>query len=452
MVSAERRGEIKSENGQGAAMPWQSLAIVLGVLSLLSALLFIFSCPTPVFDDLANMRDIQRYAADGVNAATLAAHVNPAGPVGYIWAAVMGQAIAHLSGLPLLTGARLAVCLAWLLLFILICVTVRSGRERRGPAIAGAMYATILVAPHSAMSQALLLTEGPAVLFCVAACLFYLKAAEDEDQGSMQPWLLCGLLAGISVITRQYYLAVLPAFAAAVLFDSAPKRRLAPRLWRSVLILAAASIPVGALVLVWGGLTSPGMVSGASYAGYKAKLGIDVLRPLDAALAVSVYSAMVLAPAGIAAARKVPFNVPLLLAIAAAVACAFSRFPGEGPVHSICELADRVMGHQLMRYAVVFVAVYLLSALALAQPSGELGRLWKDPGFRVASFALMLFIAEQFFVGGNIPFYDRYVMQCMPFIGLLAFRLLRHPGYSALAGYAGMFAISQMMLWRFAVA
>jgi len=99
VVSAERRGEIKSENGQGAAMPWQSLAIVLGVLSLLSALLFIFSCPTPVFDDLANMRDIQRYAADGVNASTLAAHVNPAGPVGYIWAAVMGQAIAHLSGL-----------------------------------------------------------------------------------------------------------------------------------------------------------------------------------------------------------------------------------------------------------------------------------------------------------------------------------------------------------------
>jgi 4-amino-4-deoxy-L-arabinose transferase-like glycosyltransferase len=435
-------------------MPWRSLAMVLGVISLLSALLFIFSCPTPVFDDLANMRDIQRYAADGVNASTLATHVNPAGPAGYIWAAVLAQAIAHLAGFPLLTGARLAVWLAWLLLFILICVMVRSGRERRGPAIAGAMYATILVAPHSAMSQALLLTEGLAVLFCVAACLFYLKAAEDEDHGSMRPWLFCGLLAGIAAITRQYYLAVLPAFAAAVLFDAGPKRRLASRLWGSLLILAAASIPVAALVLVWGGLTSPGMVSGASYASYKAKLGIDVLRPVDAALAVSVYSAMVLAPAGITAARKVPFNIPLLLAIGAAIACAFSRFPGEGPVHSICELADRVMGHQLMRYAVVLVAVYLLSALALAlalEP-GELGRLWKDPGFRVASFALLLFIAEQFFVGGNIPFYDRYVMQCMPFIGLLAFRLLRHPGYSPLAGYAGMFAISQMMLWRFAVA
>jgi 4-amino-4-deoxy-L-arabinose transferase-like glycosyltransferase len=450
--NAEFRAEIESQNGPGAAMPWRSLAMVLGVLSLLSALLFISTCPTPVFDDLANMRDIQRYAADGVNGSTLAAHVNPAGPAGYIWAAVMGQAIAHLSGLPLLTGARLTVWLGWLVLFIMICIMVRSGRERKGPAIAGAMYATILVAPHSGMSQALLLTEGPAVLFCVAACLFYLRAAENEDQGSMRLWLLCGLLAGIAVIIRQYYLAVLPAFAAAVLFDADPKRGLARRLWRSLLMLAAASIPVAALVLVWGDLTSPGMVSGASYAGYKAKLGIDVLRPLDAALAVSVYSAMVLAPAGIAAARKVPFTIPLLLAIAAAVACAFSRFPDEGPVHSICQLADSVMGHQLMRYAVVIVAVYLLSALALDLEPGELGQLWKDPGFRIASFALLLFIAEQFFVGGNIPFYDRYVMQYMPFIGLLAFRLLRHPRYAALAGYAGMFAISQMMLWRFAVA
>jgi 4-amino-4-deoxy-L-arabinose transferase-like glycosyltransferase len=74
------------------------------------------------------------------------------------------------------------------------------------------MYATISVAPHSAMSQALLLTEGPAVLFCIASCLFYLKAAKDKDQGSIRRWLFCGLLAGIAVVTRQYYLAVLPAF------------------------------------------------------------------------------------------------------------------------------------------------------------------------------------------------------------------------------------------------
>jgi hypothetical protein len=58
------------------------------------------------------------------------------------------------------------------------------------------------------------------------------------------------------------------------------------------------------------------------------------------------------------------------------------------------------MGHHLTQYAAVLLVEYLLSALALALEPGEFGRLWKDPGFRVTSFALVVFTAQFLCRGG----------------------------------------------------
>jgi hypothetical protein len=53
-------------------------------------------------------------------------------------------------------------------------------------------------------------------------------------------------------------------------------------------------------------------------------------------------------------------------------------------------------------------------------------------------------------VGGNLPFYDRYVLQLAPFLGLIAFAILPRLTTVRVLALAGMSILSHIMLWRFA--
>ena len=59
------------------------------------------------------------------------------------------------------------------------------------------------------------------------------------------------------------------------------------------------------------------------------------------------------------------------------------------------------------------------------------------------------FVGEQFGVGGDVPFYDRYILQLAPFLGLIAFFLIPKLTTSRATALAGMYLLSQEMLWRF---
>jgi hypothetical protein len=69
-------------------------------------------------------------------------------------------------------------------------------------------------------------------------------------------------------------------------------------------------------------------------------------------------------------------------------------------------------------------------------------------------FALLFvffFIAEQVGVGGNIPFYDRYVLQLAPFLGLIGFWLFPKFTWSRILAIVGLAAVSQATLWQHAI-
>jgi len=96
-----------------------------------------------------------------------------------------------------------------------------------------------------------------------------------------------------------------------------------------------------------------------------------------------------------------------------------------------------------------FIAVYNIWAL------GEL--IWEQRSLIEASaplvfalLAIIFFICEQFGVGGNIPFYDRYVLNIAPFLGLLAFSVLPRLTYPRLLALAVMSFAGHVILWRYA--
>ena len=65
--------------------------------------------------------------------------------------------------------------------------------------------------------------------------------------------------------------------------------------------------------------------------------------------------------------------------------------------------------------------------------------------------AIVFFVAEQLGVQGNIPFYDRYVIQLAPFIGIIAFALAPQANLMRLFVLGAMSLLSHGMLWRYAL-
>jgi hypothetical protein len=265
--------------------------------------------------------------------------------------------------------------------------------------------------------------------------------------------LLGGMSMGVAVTCRQYLLAV-PA--AAVLFILCQWRNPSSSeksLWSGIamLSLVLAIVPVLLLVLIWKGISSPGMVAGTSYTNLKATVGLNFFRPLIAAF----YSAVYLVPLSFPTIFRLKGSqrrVALVFAILAGAVITLLRSSllQPGPLNSLIQFASRLPRAGALLFAVIaVVAVY--NAVSVCS------MLWEQrqalSSCAPAVFALMVivfFIAEQVGVGGNLAFFDRYVLQLAPFLGLVAFAILPRPTPARISALAGLSVLSHVMLWRYA--
>src|SRR5262249_49974265 len=117
-----------------------------------------------------------------------------------------------------------------------------------------------------------------------------------------------------------------------------------------------------------------------------------------------------------------------------------------GPIQSLIDFADRV-GLRQPVFALLsgIVSANLVAVVILAWNSR---RSVGNRLFWYASLALMLFILEQAAVGVDVPFYDRYVLQVMPFMGIIAFGLLPDLSRSRIAVLLVSWVGGQFILWR----
>jgi hypothetical protein len=141
----------------------------------------------------------------------------------------------------------------------------------------------------------------------------------------------------------------------------------------------------------------------------------------------------------------------LIAAMGSAVITYFnSFFLQPGPLNSLIQFASRLPhGGTVVMAAIAMVVLY--NAVAV----GSL--LWEQrqtlSTCAPALFALLVvvfFVAEQIGVGGNLPFYDRYVLQLAPFLGIIAFAVLPRLTPARIVVLGAMSILSHIMLWRFA--
>jgi hypothetical protein len=127
-----------------------------------------------------------------------------------------------------------------------------------------------------------------------------------------------------------------------------------------------------------------------------------------------------------------------------------SLFLQPGPLNSFIRFASRLPYGGTVLFAVLAMAVvYNAASVCFLLWEQRLSLSFCAPAV-FALLVIVFFIAEQIGVGGNLPFYDRYVLQLAPFLGLIAFSIFPRLTPSRLFALASMSVLSHIMLWRFA--
>lgn len=426
-----------------------AVAIVFAV-NALSAILFMVSVRSPEYDDAYNMADVHAYAAHGISAASIRAQYNAPGPTSFIWMATAARLIGHDE----LLDARIAILLSWCLVTAVIIV---GARYSEWPELwYGALLAT-LVFTHTAIASATALTEGPSLLFALTGVLAWTESASRRTRintASFIGLMIGGLSIGLAITCRQYFMALLPAAGALALFllKERPLEGRFQWLGSIILSLTLAVIPVFSLVRVWGGVTSPGMATGMSYSFIVQRLGFAWFRPI----VVTLFAAIYLVPYSFPAMWRVSLKrrwPAILSALLAGLVATYFRdsFLVLGLLHTLVGAASRIpAGGAVLFGLITSVATYNAIAVCLLL-WGQRSELRTCVPVVFALLVFFFFIAEQLGVGGGIPFYDRYVLQLAPFLGLIGFWLFPRLTWSRILAIVGLAAVSHATLWQHAI-
>jgi hypothetical protein len=426
--------------------------IVIFIINLISSVIFIISINRPVYDDGFNMYDVHQYATRGISIETVRAQKNAPGPTSFIWMAMATR----IFGGSELRDARIGALVSWLLLGV--CLLWGASFSRSPELWYGALLA-LLVFPHSVEASCTVLTEGPAVFFaCVGALAWIIYVEQSEAQISS---LLCGIVAGLflglSITCRQYNLALLLAAALVPAVQSAVSRTPQPIRVRwltgAMVSLCVSLLPVVILFFAWKGITNPSIESGSSYNGmYRASLGLNFVRPVIALSRISFYLFWLTFPAMF---RVGSWRRWVLLALSGLSGVAAAHWHEAllepGPLNTIVNAAGRIFnGPATALGLVTTLTSYNLMALLLILWERR-DRFLASPVSLFSVLAVLAFIGEQFAVGGNIPFYDRYVMQIAPFLGVVAFTITASLDKLRLAVMIALSFFSHAVVWRYAI-
>jgi len=434
--------------GQAWARRYFKVVVIAFALNLISAALFIGFVNRPVFDDKYNLSDVQAYAHRGLSVATVLSHRNPPGPTSFLWMA----AGVRLLGGGELRDARIATLLSWVLLFLGILFGARYSSI---PQVwYGALLAS-LIFPHSVMAAATTLTEGPALLFAMLGVLLWIESASRPAVSSSSLLLLMvgGLSMGVAVSCRQYYLALFPAaalFGVVRVWTLASKEKIV-QLLGIILSLVVASVPVILLIFVWRGLTSPGVASGTSHPGldWKVYAGLSVFRPVLAAFYSGFYLLSLTFPIVWRARPPARWLALLVAAIGGIVAGYLGpSLLQPGPLSGVIGMTAPSPAGQFVLLACI-AALTVYNAILIGLLFWEKRHtMLSCPTLTFALLTVVFFIVEQMGVGGNVPMYDRYLLQIAPFLGIIAFSLVPRLDLSRVLTLGAMSVFAHAMLWR----
>ena len=427
---------------------YRRLVVVFLFLNTVSSLLFIHFVRRPVFDDPNYIQDVHRYASQGISIDTIRQNIAAPGPTGFIWMA----ACVHLLGGDELHAARLACVFSWLMIGAIVLL---GAPQTRSPEAWYAALLFTLVMPHTLTATATLRAEGPAMLFALAGVLMWLESVcrTVTTPKVMLFGILGGVAIGLAIDGRQYYLALL---AAAGVFATLRWRERGfeiKSLWflNVTVSLIVACLPVLLLMFVWRGLSSPGMVTGSSYGTWVSKVGLNILRPILAVFYIAVYLFVLSFPVVAYLPTRQRWRSAVVAFLCGLFAAIFAfDLLQAGPLNTFITFVGREpIKERILLGFITAVAAYGAIGLGwLIWLKREV--LQSNASAIFALLVLAFFIGEQVGVGGNLPFYEIYVLQVIPFMGIAVFAVLPTLTRPRVVTLFLLSILSQVLLWRHA--
>ncbi|MBN8823822.1 MULTISPECIES: hypothetical protein [unclassified Spirosoma] len=375
-----------------------------------------------VMDELFHLEYSLPFAKSGLTKTTLYRHVPPTGVASHLWFALWIWLFPTIDYI----GLRLITCMALAGLAVATYVHLRSFSGVWQRRILAASVFT-LVCPYFFLSVSTVMTEGPSLVFLFAGLLL-LSVSRLER---LFPFFLACCLLGLTTIARFYYIPLLPAlFVVLAVEDWERYRQIGVKAFTTHRILFYVSIgisllPLAGLVSLWGGFTPPLF---HQWSKLRSGVSFNALRPISAFILTGIYIAPIVWLSGfryLKSALSIVIGSFMLALILALLQINLLRDPESvndvfsGPIeHGLGWL----MAKGQLAISLGLLVVYTLGFVSLVIVIQQLFQILMAEGFvdkgLVFSIAFVaLFIASQAFIGGNHPFFERYLIHPWPFIG-----------------------------------
>ncbi|GAB2514773.1 hypothetical protein [Spirosoma aerophilum] len=410
-----------------------------------------------VMDEDFHMESSKPFARFGVDLDTLYNHVPPTGVSSHIWFAFWMWLVPGITyvGLRLITCAVLALLAVWAFMHL---QTLSTALQKK--VLAATLFT--LAFPYFFLSTSTVMTEGPSFIFLFTGLLF-LSISRFQR---LLPFFLGCLLLGITTISRFYYIPLLPALAV-VLFVSDWKdfvqqglKSLTTNKVLLYLSIAVSLLPLVGLIVLWGGLTPPAF---HQWSKLRSGVSFNAFRPVSSLALIGIY----MAPAVLVNAqwRLKETRYVLLFSLGVSLVLAVLRINLFHDSSSVNDVFSGPIEHTLawltahgsLALSLGMFVIYTLSLLSLAFVTerlieyGQRGD-FTDRGLVFSIVFVIAFFVSQAFVGGNHPFFDRYLVHPWPFLGYILavfFPKFMNPRtYLALAAYT---VLSVMILAKWGI-
>ena len=412
--------------------PYRQYFLISCVFYLVAAGILAILVQFGVMDEDFHLGSTLPFARDGVNLTTLYRHVPPTGVASHIWFAFWLWLIPGINYI----GLRLTICVALLLLAGLAYEQLKAYPvESQRKLLAVSLF--MLVCPYFFLSVSTIMTEGPGLVFLFAGLLLIRWSRLER----LIPFFLGCMLLGLATIARFYYIPLLPALAILLLltdwelYMKQGFTHVLANKWLLYVCIGIALLPLVGLIVLWGGLTPPLF---QQWSKLRSGISFNALRPLSALALTGMYAAPFVL-LNVSWTSKLFLRTLLVVLLVALLLAALQINLFHDP-SSVNDVTSGPIEHTLqliqarsdLAFGAGLFVVYSMSFLTIALAIQQLFRLLRTEGFadRGLVFSVLFvafFIGSQAFVGGNHPFFERYLIHPWPFLGYILVALF--PGF-----------------------
>ena len=361
-----------------------------------------------VFDESFHDYDIERYYKFPISIASIKEHYNPNGILSHILPAIFAKII----GSKDIIVIRLFVWLCVLGSFVLLSFKRFSNDTLK------LGFLITICNPYSFLCSSTYMTEFISLSFVIFGFIFI----QSENNYKKN---IGYLVIGLSIVTRLYYLALIPAIFLPELLRinslTAFKRVFKENILPFILIIS----PLVFLILLWNGLTPPTLLEKG---GEISEVSLNLPRFVVACIYIGFYSIpflyFSLRPKEYELFRK-PIYAILILACSIIILLLLpnifnlvDRPINTGIIFSIYKvyLSNNSFLGFSYNLIIVFISLFSLSLLVSFVFKNS---FTQNRSQLIAVFFILFFLLQQLFVGGNIAFYERYILTSSFFLGII---------------------------------